>query len=128
MTTNHKQPTWQTQPTPAAQVLHRAMQERGWKQKDIAQATGLDVPAVSRWSRGVVNPSDNRVAEVAATLGYNPKDFGITRPSALRHAQRIQTHPGIDPETPEWALRHHAELVDRLDRIETALRTRRRGA
>jgi transcriptional regulator with XRE-family HTH domain len=97
-------------------VIERAIQERGWKQNDVARVTGMSQPQVSKWRTGAVDPDDVRVAPIARLLGYDPRDFGITRPEAIERSDRIDSRAGSG-DMPLWAERNHDELVRRLDLI-----------
>jgi len=113
--------SWKSAPTTAAQVVRRAMQERDWRQKDVAQETGLDAHNVSRWATGKVNPPEQRVAEIAALLGYDPREFGITSPHALAKAEQRSTQHEAPPD---WAVRQHDEIMEALRAVIRKIESR----
>jgi transcriptional regulator with XRE-family HTH domain len=97
------------------------MQENGWNQADVAVAAGIDRARVSRWSRATGKPHDKEVATIAARLGYDPRDFGITSPVALATATAM-TPSAAGTEAPAWASAQYAALIARFDNLEKLLR------
>lgn len=53
-------------------VLRSARQRKGWKQREVAAALKISVPAVGQWERDEVNPTQQNLIEVCHALGIDP--------------------------------------------------------
>jgi transcriptional regulator with XRE-family HTH domain len=99
---------------------------RGWSQMKLATEAGLSLPTVQRAEKGKRDMQYGTAMKLARALDVDPSDI----------APYVDAPTGIfTNDAPAWAQaqderaeRHHAELLARIDRLETALRTRRRGA
>lgn len=65
--------------SPLRQIVGRnikaARTERGQTQSTLAAAIGVEVLAVSRWERGVTQPSDANLVALSESLGRTPAWF-----------------------------------------------------
>ncbi|HGY10066.1 MAG TPA: XRE family transcriptional regulator [Oceanithermus profundus] len=107
-----------------AERFRELRKERGWRLKDVAEATGLSIPYLSDLERGRTNPSLDTLRTLAGAYGLSvhdlmaPVDFyGERTPAALpRGLAELLDDPVLGAEiTPDW--------VEALARIE--LRGRR---
>lgn len=55
-----------------AQRLHLARIERGWRLRDLAEATGLDVTRLSEYEHGQHRPGPHWAPILHAALGIEP--------------------------------------------------------
>ena len=60
-------------PAPMQKVIHsenikQALQQRGWKQKDLASALGVTAQSVTNWLRGSDFPRPDKLLKLATTL------------------------------------------------------------
>ncbi|GEM88729.1 MULTISPECIES: helix-turn-helix transcriptional regulator [Oceanithermus] len=107
-----------------AERFRELRKERGWRLKDVAEATGLSIPYLSDLERDRTNPSLETLRTLAEAYGMSvhdlmaPVDFyGERTPASLpRGLAELLEDPVLGAEiTPDW--------VETLSRIE--LRGRR---
>jgi transcriptional regulator with XRE-family HTH domain len=55
--------------------IRELREQKGWFQKDLAQAARLPVRTIGRIERGEVDPRLSTLARLANALGMKPKDF-----------------------------------------------------
>ncbi|WP_293174271.1 helix-turn-helix transcriptional regulator [Oceanithermus sp.] len=102
-----------------AERFRELRKERGWRLKDVAEATGLSIPYLSDLERDRTNPSLETLRTLAEAYGMTvhdlmaPVDFyGERTPAALpRGLAELLEDPVLGAEiTPDW--------VETLARIE----------
>ena len=102
-----------------AERFRELRKERGWRLKDVAEATGLSIPYLSDLERDRTNPSLETLRTLAEAYGMSvhdlmaPVDFyGERTPAALpRGLAELLEDPVLGAEiTPDW--------VETLSRIE----------
>lgn len=101
--------------TTFSRYLRAAMDERGWKQSDLARASGLSPKSVSEYLNKGVTPQPDRLSDIARGLGIAeeevrqaagwPPSMGEFRLSADRRA---------DAETLDAVQRQAVEEIIRL--------------
>ena len=62
----------------ANQNLVNARLQRGWTQREVAEAVGTTLANVSRWERGVTFPSPYFRQKLCEVFGMNPEDLNLT--------------------------------------------------
>ncbi|WP_456409579.1 helix-turn-helix domain-containing protein [Oceanithermus sp.] len=102
-----------------AERFRELRKERGWRLKDVAEATGLSIPYLSDLERDRTNPSLETLRTLAEAYGMTVHDlmapvdfFGERTPAALpRGLAELLEDPVLGAEiTPDW--------VETLARIE----------
>ena len=58
-----------------ADNLHKLLLRRGWKQADLARATGIPRDAVSRYIREMSLPEPSNLVKMADAFGMKPEDL-----------------------------------------------------
>lgn len=101
--------------------IQSARAERGWRQKDLAAALGVEALTVSRWERGEHAPTVETLGRLAGVLGKQPGYFMPAGPPPTRRdtqaeplvaslAHRLEALEGAFSELSELV----AQLADRL--------------
>jgi transcriptional regulator with XRE-family HTH domain len=54
-----------------SRALNRAMEEKGWNQKDLARHSGLSQPSISRYINGSTEPKLSDLGLLAQCLGIS---------------------------------------------------------
>ena len=72
-------------------LLKLAREARGWTQKQVAEGAGIAQGSLSKYEKGLQEPSDAQVARIAATLDYPVGFFGQleARPAAVLYRTRV---------------------------------------
>ncbi|MBL9185866.1 MAG: helix-turn-helix transcriptional regulator [Opitutaceae bacterium] len=60
-------------PKTIGEHLKKRRLELGWKQQQVAEATGYTWLSVSNWERGVYRPTKKAMLPIIAFLGYDPR-------------------------------------------------------
>jgi transcriptional regulator with XRE-family HTH domain len=71
----------------ANQCLINARFQRGWTQREVAEAVGTTLANVSRWERGVTFPSPYFRQKLCEVFEMSPEDLNLTR--TQRYSSRI---------------------------------------
>ncbi len=64
-------------------LLHKARQERGWSQENLAELIGSTSVNVSRWENGSTFPSPYYRQRLSEVFGKTPAQLGLLRPLPL---------------------------------------------
>ena len=62
----------------ANQCLINARLQRGWTQREVAEAVGTTLANVSRWERGVTFPSPHFRQKLCEVFEMSPEDLNLT--------------------------------------------------
>jgi len=122
--------------------IKQARDERGWKQKDLAQAVHVEPMTVSRWERGVNTPDLDTLALIAKATGKPQSFFVEERKVTQTVDQRLATMAqnqqeaidllrelvGTVDELKEALREHDAEMQSRLEELQHPPGQRRRRA
>ena len=71
----------------ANQCLINVRLQRGWTQREVAEAVGTTLANVSRWERGVTFPSPHFRQKLCEVFEMSPEDLNLTR--IQRHSSPI---------------------------------------
>lgn len=63
--------------------LTEAMKAKGLKQKDLAEATGLDYTTINKYITGASHPSKVSLNAICFALGIAPKDLELEKPKPV---------------------------------------------
>lgn len=55
--------------------LYNLMLKKGWRQADLARASGLPRDSISTYVRGTVRPTEESLKKVASALGVKPEEL-----------------------------------------------------
>jgi Zn-dependent peptidase ImmA (M78 family) len=71
-------------------MLKLAREVLGWSQTELAERTGVAQGSISKYEKGLQQPSDSQVAVIAHVLGFAPGFFadGEARPAAVMYRSR----------------------------------------
>ena len=100
------------------QRIKQAREDRGWKQKDLAQAVHVEPMTVSRWERGVNTPDLDTLALVARVTG-KPNSFFVEE---RKVAQTIEQRLAAMKTNQDDALVLLRELVATIDELKETIR------
>src|SRR5687768_8518990 len=78
-----------------AENVKRALQDKGWSQKDLAAAAGVSAQSVTNWLKGADFPRPDKLLKLATTL-------------RLRHDQLVVPLPERAADHPVVAFRRRA--------------------
>jgi transcriptional regulator with XRE-family HTH domain len=70
-----------------SRCLNRAMEEKGWTQKDLARHSGLSQPSISRYINGTTEPKLTDLGLLAQCLGVSMDTLAGRPPSQLTAVQ-----------------------------------------
>jgi transcriptional regulator with XRE-family HTH domain len=98
--------------------IKQARDDRGWKQKDLAQAVHVEPMTVSRWERGVNTPDLDTLGLIAKATGKPNSFFVEERKVTQTTDQRL----GEMSQNQQDALSLLRELVETVDELKEALR------
>ena len=70
----------------ANQCLINARLQRGWTQREVAEAVGTTLANVSRWERSVTFPSPHFRQKLCEVFEMNPEDLNLI-PARYRYSQ-----------------------------------------
>lgn len=68
-------------------LLKQERELRGWSQNDVAQKIGCDHYYLSRWERGLTNPSAYYRQKLCALFGKNAEELGLLQRSPQQQEQ-----------------------------------------
>jgi transcriptional regulator with XRE-family HTH domain len=105
------------------QRIKQAREERGLKQKDLAQAVHVEPMTVSRWERGVNTPDLDTLALIAQATGKQQSFFVEERKVTQTVDQRLATLA----QNQQDAIALLRELVETVDELKEALREHDHG-
>lgn len=113
---------------PAARLVREARLRRNFSQREIAERSGFDQGLISRWERGVTEPSFASVLKLLGACGY---DLWAALKVVDLHGSddRVAELKLLDEPTPpdEQGFRRIVREQDAVARDERAARNRRRG-
>jgi Zn-dependent peptidase ImmA (M78 family)/transcriptional regulator with XRE-family HTH domain len=71
-------------------LLRLAREARGWAQTELAERSGIAQGSVSKYEKGIQQPSDRQIETLGAVLGFAPEFFldADARPAAVRYRSR----------------------------------------
>lgn len=98
--------------------IKQARDDRGWKQKDLAQQVHVEPMTVSRWERGVNTPDLDTLALIARATGKPQSFFVEERKVTQTTDQRL----GAMSQNQQDALALLRELVATVDELKETIR------
>jgi transcriptional regulator with XRE-family HTH domain len=103
--------------------IKQAREERGWKQKDLAQAVHVEPMTVSRWERGVNTPDLETLSLIAKATGKAQSFFVEER----KVTQTVDQRLAVMAQNQQDAVALLRELVATVDELKEALREHDHG-
>lgn len=104
-------------PITLGSVIRELRKARGWSQDDVAGRVGVKLLAYGKWERDQANPTDDNLVSLARVFGIDPTELSYEPPI------------WVPATAPEWAVRHHEEIMAALkqqrDQIRQLLRSGR---
>lgn len=98
--------------------IKQARAERGWRQKDLAQAVHVEPMTVSRWERGINTPDLATLALIANVTG-KPQSFFVEE---RKVTQTVDQRLAALAQNQQDAIVLLRELVEAVDELKEALR------
>ena len=98
--------------------IKQAREDRGWKQKDLAQQVHVEPMTVSRWERGVNTPELDTLALIAQATN-KPRSFFVEERKVIQTTDQLLATISQNQQDALGLLR---ELVETVDELKEALR------
>lgn len=104
--------------------LEQMMREKGWRQADLARASGLARDNISRYIRGASDPAPDNLQILAKVFGVSIEELMPPKvdPSSEASSEQISFEPGGDSA---WVRINRAVKVTTALEIQKLLRADR---
>ncbi len=107
--------------------LRKALQDKGWKQIDLANATDIGRDSISGYTRGRVLPDNDRLSVICKALGQRPEElvphYGMDERTAdLMPALEVKQ---ADQAGMAWIRVNQMVSLDQVSRIMEILTTKK---
>lgn len=94
-----------------ARRLYAKMQEKGWRQSDLARAADLERNAISIYMRGVSLPSPESLKKLSAALGMTPEELLPNYTESAMDRDNPEIEMRVSPADPKSAWLRINKLV-----------------
>ena len=77
----------------AGKIIQHYRRKKGWKQRELASASGIPISNLSQYERGLVEPSYDKFERLIAAMGYQ---VAIQRKRESEDEKNAESRRGSD--------------------------------